>query len=38
MSGPVPVDRRRAARGPVDPAAAIRAEREFLMTDAAFSV
>lgn len=37
MSGPVPVDRRRAARNAADPAAAIRAEREFLMTDADFS-
>jgi chemotaxis protein methyltransferase CheR len=36
MSRPVPVDRRRAARDAVDPAAAIRAEREFLMTDADF--
>jgi chemotaxis protein methyltransferase CheR len=37
MSGPVPVDRRRAARSAADPAAAIRAEREFLMTDADFT-
>jgi len=37
MSGPVPVERRRAARSPAaDLAAAIRAEREFLMTDADF--
>jgi chemotaxis protein methyltransferase CheR len=36
MSAPVPVDRRRSARS-ADPAAAIRAEREFLMTDADFS-
>ena len=36
MSGSVPDERRRAARSAADPAAAIRAEREFLMTDADF--
>jgi len=36
MSAQVPAERRRGARTPVDPAAAIRADREFLMTDADF--
>jgi chemotaxis protein methyltransferase CheR len=36
MSGPVFVERRRRARDADDPAAALRAEREFLMTDADF--
>lgn len=36
MSAQVPAERRRSARTPADPAAAIRADREFLMTDADF--